>query len=272
MTASSILDKILEAKRDEVEERRAERPLADLQARCRDLPPPRAFAPAVRRSPGAGPRGRGGAVRAIAEIKRASPSRGPLRPDLDPAALARQYAAAGAAALSVLTDGPFFQGSLADLQAARDATALPVLRKDFTVDPYQVWEARAASADGILLIARALTPTELADLVGLAGELGLAPLVEVHEATELEIALEAGAGIVGINNRDLRTFRVSLETTFTLLPLIPADRTVISESGLGTRSAVERVEAAGVDALLIGEALVVAPDPGARLAEILAGP
>lgn len=267
-----ILDRIVASKRDEVAARRAAAPLADLVARARDLPPCRAFAAAVARPSSAqGPRGRGGQVRAVAEIKRASPSRGPLRPGLDPGEVARGYRRAGAAALSVLTDGPFFGGSLGDLAAARAAVELPVLRKDFHLDAYQIWEARAAGADAVLLIAAILDAKEVADLVGLSRELGLAPLVEVHTGDEAARAIEAGADLVGINNRDLRDFSTSLETTFALLPALPQEATVVSESGIATPHDVSRLAAAGVDALLIGESLLVAPDPARALRNLLGG-
>jgi indole-3-glycerol phosphate synthase len=203
----------------------------------------------------------------IAEVKRASPSKGAIRANLDPAALAASYAAAGAAALSVLTDGPFFQGSLADLEAARTAVRLPVLRKDFVIDPLQVLEARAAGADAVLLIVAALEEARLRELLAVAREQGMEALVEVHSRAELERALGAGAGIVGINNRDLRTFRTDIEVTRQLLAYT-GGRTIVSESGIDEAATVRSLEAAGVHAFLVGEALLRAPDPGEALRKL----
>ncbi|MGH7406957.1 MAG: indole-3-glycerol phosphate synthase TrpC [Candidatus Methylomirabilales bacterium] len=261
-----ILERILAAKREAVAAARAARPLRDLRAAADGAPPARDFAGAIsrgRRSPGP--------VRAIAEVKRASPSAGVLREPFDPAGLAATYAAAGAAALSVLTDGPFFQGAPEHLAAARRATGLPTLRKDFILDPYQVYETRTLGADALLLIVAALEPPMLRDLLSLSREVGLATLTEVHTAPELETALAAGAPILGINNRDLRTFRVDLGVTLDLLPKVPPEIPVVSESGIATRADVARLEAAGVDAVLVGEALLRAPDPGARLRALLGG-
>lgn len=260
----TILDRILEQTRKDLTDRKVRLPLAELRARARDLPPARSFLEAVRRAPGAAAR-RAGPLRVIAEVKKASPSRGILRQDFQPAAIAAAYAAAGASAISVLTDTPFFQGSLEDLTAVRRAVDLPVLRKDFHVDPYQLWEARAAGADAVLLIVAALTPAEIGDLLGLAGELGLAALIEVHDRDELGRALDCGTGIVGINNRDLRTFQVTLEATFSLVPLVPADRALISESGVLIPEDATRLAKAGVDAILVGEGLLKYADVGAAL-------
>jgi indole-3-glycerol phosphate synthase len=211
---------------------------------------------------------RGSAV--IAEIKRASPSRGVLRADFHPPAIARSYEAHGAACLSVLTDRQFFQGELPFLGAARSACALPVLRKDFLVDELQVLEARAAGADAILLIAAALEPARMAALEAVAIELGMAVLVEVHDAHELEAALALRTRLLGINNRDLRSFSVSLSVTLDLLARIPPDRRVVTESGILDPSDVARMHAAGVHAFLVGEAFMRAPDPGAELARLFA--
>jgi indole-3-glycerol phosphate synthase len=260
-----ILDRILASKRDEVAARKRDCPERELRARARDLPPARALYAALRRPAGS-------SLRAVAEIKKASPSAGLLRADFDVAGLARRYAAGGAAALSVLTDGPFFQGHLAHLGTARAAVSLPLLRKDFLLEAYQLWEGRVAGADAALLIARAVPPDDLKRLLDAAAEAGLQALVEVHDEAEVERAVGAGAPCIGINNRDLHTFQTSLETTLRLRPRIPPDRLVVSESGLQTPQDVRRVAAAGVDAILVGEALLRAPDPGARLGELLGTP
>lgn len=266
----TILDTILERTRADLAERRGRLPLETLQSRCRDLPPPRDFLGALRRAPGA-PGRRQGPLRVIAEVKRASPSRGIIRADFDPPGLARAYAGAGAGAVSVLTDGPFFQGSLAHLEAVRGAVGLPILRKDFTLDAYQVWEARAAGADAILLIVAALEPVALRELLALGRSLGLAALVEVHSAEELERALEAGAELVGVNNRDLRSFQVSLETTFALLPRVPVETVFVSESGIRTAEEARRLAAAGADAILVGEGLLAHADVGEALRRLVGG-
>ncbi|MBI4537833.1 MAG: indole-3-glycerol phosphate synthase TrpC [candidate division NC10 bacterium] len=267
----SILDTILERTRADLIDRMARLPLVELRARCRDLPPTRDFLGAVRREPEAAAR-RKGPLRVIAEVKKASPSRGVIRGDFQPASIAADYAAAGAGAISVLTDAPFFQGGLADLAAVRQAVGLPILRKDFHVDPYQLWEARAAGADAVLLIAAALAQEEIQNLLGLAAELGLHALVEVHGRDELGSALACDAKILGINNRDLRTFQVTLQTTFDLLPLVPADRVLISESGVATALDARRLEGAGVDGILVGEGLLRHADVGAALRELVALP
>jgi indole-3-glycerol phosphate synthase len=264
----SILSEILARTRVEVLDRRMRAPLAELQARCRDLPPPRDFLRALRRERGTGGRRRG-TVRIVAEIKKASPSRGVLRPDFEPVTLACAYAEAGASAISVLTDAPFFQGSLAHLQAVRGAVDLPILRKDFHLDPYQVWEARAAGADAVLLIAAALPASELQNLLGLSREIGLAALVEVHTRPELDAALACGAELVGINNRDLQTFEVALERTFTLLPRVPNEAVLVSESGIREPAEVTRLADAGVDAILVGEGLLRYADVGSALRRLL---
>lgn len=257
-----MLDHILAHKRAEVAAARAMVALPELRRRAEAGPPPRDFAAALRRP----------CVAVIAEIKRASPSRGPLNPDLDPAALARAYAAGGAAALSVLTDRRFFAGSLADLTAARAAVALPVLRKDFIVDEYQIYEARTAGADALLLIVAALEEAMLRDFLTLAAELGLHCLVETHDEREVERALHCGAQLIGVNNRDLRTFTVDLATTERLAALIPADRVLIAESGVHSRADVARLAGAGADAVLVGESLVKAGDVAAAVAELASVP
>ena len=264
----SILDQILDRTRADVAERKARVPLAELQARYRGSAPTRDFVAALRRAPGVRDRRRGG-VRVIAEVKKASPSRGVIRPDFDPPALARAYAAGGANAISVLTDAPFFQGDLAHLVAVRGAVPLPILRKDFHVDPYQLWEARDAGADAVLLIAAALSPRQLQDLVSLGRELGLSALVEVHAPPELEAALASGAAVIGINNRDLRTFEVSLETTLGLLPDVPASTVLVSESGISDPAQVARLAAAGVDAILVGEGLLRHADVRSALRSLM---
>jgi len=258
---STILDRIVADKREELARRQREQPLAALRELVRRMPPARSLAAALRaRPPGL-----------IAEVKRASPSRGVLRADLDAVALARTYVEAGAAAVSVLTEERYFQGSLADLKAVREAVDEPVLRKDFIFDMYQVFEARAYGADAVLLIAAILNPGLLASLIALARSLGLECLVEVHDEPELERALMAGAEIVGINNRDLRTFEVDLATTERLRPLVPPEVTVVAESGVHTRADVQRLAALGVHGILIGEALVLADDTGAKIRELMGG-
>jgi indole-3-glycerol phosphate synthase len=260
--AGLILDKILASKRDEVQRRKALVPAADLAKRLGGAPAARDFAGAIRR-------GRDGAIRLVAEFKRASPSQGVIRADLAPAQVARLYSGAGAAAMSVLTDAPFFQGSADDLRSAREAVTIPVLQKDFILDDYQLVEARIAGADAILLIAAALPGDELARLHQRAAELGLAALVEVHDESDLERALAIQPRIVGINNRDLRTFGVDLATTFRLRPLIPPAIIVVSESGIRSRADALRLQEAGVDAMLVGERLMRQPDPRRAAAELL---
>jgi indole-3-glycerol phosphate synthase len=206
----------------------------------------------------------------IAEIKRASPSKGLLAPSFDPAAIAKAYEEGGAAALSVLTDGPFFQGSLAHLGEARAAVNLPVLRKDFTIDEFHVYEAAAHGADAILLIAAVLSPAELRRFRELARSLGLDTLVEVHDERELDLAIASGADIIGVNNRDLRTFEVRLETSLSLAACMPKDVVKVSESGIHTRDDVRRLAEAGFDAFLVGEHLMRAADPAAALRELIA--
>ena len=256
----SILDAIVRDKRDEVVRRRASAPRAGLERICAALPPTRDFDGALRATP----------VALIAEVKKASPSRGLLAPDRpwDPVGLARTYAGNGAAAISILTDEKYFQGRLEYLAQIRAAVPVPLLRKDFTIDDYQLLESRAAGADAILLIVAILEPALLRDLLAAAKGLGLGALVEAHTAAEVDTALGAGATIVGINNRDLTTFETRLETTLDLLPAIPPGVTVVSESGFGAAADVRRVVTAGAHAVLIGEGLVKAADVAAKVREL----
>ena len=257
-----ILARILERKREEIAEGARAVPLAEMRRRAADAPAPRGFRAALETKIGEG----GPAV--IAELKRGSPSRGVIRHDYAPSRIATGYERGGAAALSVLTDRDFFQGAPDHLRAARAATALPVLRKDFTVDPWQVHEARAMGADCVLLIVAALDDEPLRELAELAGELGLDTLVEVHDEAELERALGIPSPLIGINNRDLRTFETSLATTERLAARIPADRRTVTESGIASRDDVARLRARDVHAFLVGEAFMSAPDPGERLAAL----
>ena len=256
---TDILDRILARKREEIATRRAALPLVELQARTAGAPPPRRFEAALRAKIDAGQ------AAVIAEIKKASPSKGVMRPDFRPADIARSYEAGGAACLSVLTDVDFFQGADAYLQEARAACALPVLRKDFTIDAYQVHEARALGADAILLIVAALDDALLRELAQLAESLGLDVLVEVHDAAELERALATRASLIGINNRNLRTFDTSLQTTLDLRARVSPERLLVTESGIRARADVARMRAAGVHAFLVGEAFMRADDPGVEL-------
>jgi indole-3-glycerol phosphate synthase len=255
----TILDEIVDWKRQEVAQRKQALRLADVQSSVPHAPPARDMYAALR-APG---------VSLIAEVKRASPSKGLLRPELHPEVLARQYERAGASAISVLTDERYFQGSLDDLRAARGAIGLPALRKDFVIDAYQVYEARAAGADAILLIAAVLEDDELASLYRLARELGMSALVEVHDLDELERALRISPRIVGVNNRDLRTFEVDLQTTARLRAHVPPEVVLVAESGVHCRQDVERLAEMGADAMLVGESLVRADDPGPKIAELL---
>ena len=261
---SDILDRLLAVKAAAVDAARRDCPLAAMRERAAAGAPVRDFAAALRAKIAAG------AAAVIAEIKKASPSKGVLRADFDPSAIAASYAAGGAACLSVLTDRQFFQGAPEYLAAARAACALPALRKDFIVDPYQVYEGRALGADCILLIVAALDLSRLRDLEALALDLGMAVLVEVHDAAELDVALQLRTPLVGINNRNLRTFEVTLETTLGLLGKVPADRLLVTESGILSRDDVQRMRAAGVGDFLVGEAFMRADDPGAALARLFA--
>lgn len=253
-----ILDRILESKRAEVQQRRSAVPLAELQAHIASAPPLRDFAGALAAQE----------FGVIAEIKRRSPAHGLLKPDLDARVMARTYERGGAVAMSVLTDAPFFDGSDEDLREARAASSIPVLRKDFVVDPYQVWEARALGADAVLLIARALAGPRLAELRALATELGMTALVEVHNEAELETACAIGASVIGVNNRDLDTLTVDIATSERLAASVPDDALLVAESGVSSRSAAERMKRAGARAILVGEALVLAPDAATLLAEL----
>ena len=259
---SDILDAIVARKAEEIAVRRTQMPLPELKARLDGAPAPRGFAAAIAQAIGSG------RPAVIAEIKKASPSRGVIRADFDPAAIARSYADAGATCLSVLTDIDFFQGADAYLQQARAACDLPVLRKDFTIDPYQVYEARLLGADCILLIVAALDDAQLATLALLAMELGMDVLVEVHDMDELERALQVPAPLLGINNRNLRSFDVSLDATLDLRHAVPRDRILVTESGIAVPADVRRMRDAGVHAFLVGETFMRAPDPGAALGQL----
>ena len=256
------MDRILEARRASVDKRRRLHPLPVLRMAVKQASPPRDFLAALRR-PG---------LNIIAELKKASPSRGVLRSEFDAKTLGVALAAAGAAALSVLTEEDFFQGSLANLRVARAAVEVPVVRKDFIFDPWQIWEARSVNADSFLLIAAILSDVELAELLAAGRELGMEPLVEVHTREELQRVLRAGARIIGVNNRDLRTFDVHLETSFDLIREIPRDCVAVSESGLRSGADLVRLREAGFSAFLIGESLMQAPDPAAALRALTAAP
>jgi indole-3-glycerol phosphate synthase len=259
MTTGTILDEIIHWKWDELERYKQKKPLDAVLSEAMRAPAPRDLVAALRH-PG---------VSLIAEIKRASPSKGLLRPNLDPAALAREYEANGAAAISVLTDQHFFQGHLDHLRAVRRSVGVPVLRKDFIVDPYQVYEARAAGADAVLLIVATLGDDELGALYRLVRTLGMSALVEVHDESELEQALQIGPCIIGVNNRDLRTFDVDLQTTARLRPRVPSDVVLVAESGVHTSADVARLAEMGADAMLVGESLVRAEDVGRKVRELL---
>ena len=259
-----VLDDIVIHKRAELVERRARRALGALEGDCRRLPPALDFEATLR--PVAGQR-----VRLIAEVKKASPSQGVIRADLDPAGQAETYAGAGAAAVSVLTDAKYFHGSLEDLVAVRRAVRVPILRKEFIVDEYQLWESRAAGADAVLLIAAALEGAALGDLLHAAKGVGLGTLVEVHTAGELEEAVRVGAPVIGVNNRDLQRLTTTLETSLNLLPRIPPGPVAVSESGIFSATDVERVARAGAHAVLVGEALLKAPDVRAKMRELMLG-
>lgn len=254
-----ILDCICQQKQIEVAQRKAEAPVARLIERARAAGTPRGFEAALKR-PG---------MSLIAEIKRHSPSKGKLMDCDDPLPLGRAYEEAGARAISVLTDEEFFHGRLADLERVRGGVKAPCLRKDFIIDEYQIHEARAHGADAILLIARILSDAQMRDYLQLAREWGMGALTETHSAAEVGRAVKAGAAIIGINNRDLDTFNVDLNTTIALRKLIPENRTVVGESGIHTRDDVLKLQDAGVDAILVGEALVKSGDPRAKISELL---
>lgn len=262
---SDILKKILATKQDEVAAAQASKSLAEIRAEAEarvKMDPARDFVGAIRAKLAAGH------AAVIAEVKKASPSKGVIREDFDPAAIAADYAAHGATCLSVLTDRQYFQGAPEYLQAARAACALPALRKDFLVDPYQVYEARAMGGDAILLIVSALSLAQMQEMEALAMELGMAVLVESHDGDELELALQLRTPLMGINNRNLRTFEVSLQTTLGLLPRIGAERLVVTESGILAPADVALMREHNVASFLVGEAFMRAPQPGAALAEL----
>jgi indole-3-glycerol phosphate synthase len=255
----SFLGTIVTHIRGEVERRKKEVPESALRERPLFRAPTRGFANRLA----------GSSRRIIAEVKRASPSKGWLRADFDPVAIARQYAEYGASAISVLTEEKFFQGSLGDLEKIRTAVSKPLLRKDFIIDPYQITEAKSCGADAVLLIAALLDPGLLSQLRQAAVALGLDVLVEVHSERELNQALGSGAALVGINNRDLETFAVNLETTRELAPLVPPHTLAICESGIDTLEQIREIEALGIHVFLIGESLMRAPQPGVKLKELL---
>ena len=259
-----ILDEIVAYKRKEVERRKLELPMGELRAQLADAPPPRGFRKRLSTL-----NSQLSTPRIIAEIKKGSPSRGIIRFDFDPAAIAASYERNGAAALSALTDRRFFYGCLADMQLARKACGLPILRKDFTIDEYQIVEARAAGADAVLLIVAALGGEDIKRLLSASAEIGLDALVEVHDEHEMEIALANGANLIGINNRDLRTFKVDIGTTARLAAMVPDGVTLVSESGIKSAKELRSLSASGVHAALIGESLMSAADPGARLRELI---
>ncbi len=259
---ATILDRIVQTKLREVEAAKRVVSEAELRDRIAGRPPTRDFSGAIRRT---------GHIAVIAEVKKASPSAGIIRPDFDPVEIARTYERHGAAAVSVLTDAEYFQGALADLTAVRLAVGLPVLRKDFLLDPYQLLEARAAGADAVLLIAECLPGDRLAEMSREADRLGLHTLIELHDPEQLPRVLETGCRNIGINNRDLRTFTTRIDHTLGLLGRIPADRTVVSESGIATHADLVRLGAAGVRAVLVGESLMRAADIGAALDALRGG-
>jgi indole-3-glycerol phosphate synthase len=256
-----ILDHIVAAKRQEVASLKTTTPLVHLQEVIADLPPPRDFKKAISNS----------GCSIIAEVKRSSPSKGRIREEFDPVQIAAIYQENGARAVSVLTDEQFFEGKGAYLSGIKEAIKLPLLRKDFIIDPYQIYETRLLGGDALLLIASLLEEGQLQEYIQLAKILGLAPLVEVHTEAELAKVLAAGADIIGINNRDLKTFSADIQTTLELAPLIPGDRTTVTESGIVTRGDIERLMDAGVHCFLIGETLMRAEDIGGKLRELLGG-
>ncbi len=260
MSAATILGRIVAKARERVVEAKRKIPLAQLVASGETPAGRRSFRDAVQ----------AGAVAVIAEIKRRSPSAGPIRPELDPVDVALQYEASGATALSVLTEPEFFGGSLEDLRQARNATQLPTLRKDFVVDPYQIWEARLAGADAVLLIVAALSERELQELLRTALEARLDPLVEVHDRDELRRAIDAGAALIGVNNRDLHTMEVRIETSLELLDKMPKGVVRVAESGIRDGETLGRLLRAGFDAALVGEQLMKAAQPAAALEQLLA--
>ena len=254
-----ILDEIVAYKREVVAEARKRHPLSEVRERAENAPKTRDFRSALRQE----------GISLIAEVKRASPSKGPMLPDVEAVELGALYEGAGARAISVLTDEKFFQGALNDLTTVRQHVAVPCLRKEFIIDPYQIYEARAAGADAVLLITRILTDNELRDFNRLATKLGMAALVEVHDAVEIRRALDNGAHIVGINNRNLDTFEVDYTTTLELKKKVPGGAVLVSESGIHTRRQVKQLEDGGIDAILVGESLVTSNDIRAKIKELL---
>lgn len=257
-----ILDRIVAAKRHEVASLKKTTPLAHVQGAIEELPPARDFRGAISNLD----------CSIIAEVKRSSPSKGRIREEFDPVQIAAIYQTNGARAVSVLTDEPFFEGKSAYLSEIKDVIDLPLLRKDFIIDLYQIYETRLLGGDALLLIASILEEGELREYIQLAATLGLAPLVEVHTKAELAKALTAGADIIGINNRNLKTFATDIGTTLKLVPLIPSDRTIVTESGIATRGDIERLMDAGIHCFLIGETLMRAEDIGGKLRELVGGP
>ncbi|MDE0481632.1 MAG: indole-3-glycerol phosphate synthase TrpC [Candidatus Poribacteria bacterium] len=255
-----ILDTIIAHKQKELEIEQQQMPLAVLESKLANLPPTKNFQGAITQP---------GNINLIAEVKKKSPSKGIIREDFDPVQIAETYAENGAAAISVLTDVQFFDGSLVYLSSIRDVVDVPLLRKDFTIAPYHIYQARATGADAILLIVAVLTPKQLREFMDIATSLSLASLVEVHTEAELEIALDVGAEIIGINNRDLRTFHTDLATTFRLYESIPAEKVAVSESGIYTRADVESLREAGVNAILVGESLMRSPDIGEQVRKLI---
>ncbi len=262
MPEPTILDRILIHKQDEVTVRRAALPDAEVQAGAKDAPPPRDFLAALQTP-------KIGRVALIAEVKKASPSAGIIRADFDPVQAARVYEKGGAACLSVLTDEKFFQGHDDYLEAVREAVSLPIIRKDFVVNDWQIYESRALRADAVLLIVAALSPAQIKDYAALAAELGMAALVEVHTEAEMQIALDAGAALIGINSRNLNTFLTDLGTVARLAAMVPAGVTLVAESGLKTPADVHQVADAGAKAILVGETLMRSADIGAAVRALL---
>lgn len=255
-----FLQEIIRSKRKEIRQRKSKPALVDYKARIKDLPPPRDFQRVLEQP---------GSCRLITEIKKASPSKGILRERFNPMEIAKLYESNGAVALSVLTDEPFFKGKLSLLTEIQEISRLPLLQKDFILDEFQLYEARVYGADAVLLITTLLETSQLIEYQAVARELGLDALVEVHTHKEAEQALESGAGIIGINNRNLKTFETDLNVTFSLIKEIPDNRLVVSESAIGTRADVERLVEAGADALLVGESLLKAKDIGQKMKELM---
>lgn len=265
-----ILETILADKQTEIEAKKARISLEQLKDEVQIAPQTRDFEHAIK-GPESRTREPRSSIRLIAEVKKASPSRGLIREDFDPVAIAKAYEEAGASAVSVLTDKKYFQGRMTYLREVRQSVSIPVLRKDFIIDEYQVYEARAAGADAILLIVAALSRSELGELMAIAGAMGMASLVEVHTPEELEVALDLGARVIGINNRDLRTFETHLDTTLALASRVPSDRVLVSESGIFTRDDIAKLMQVGTDAVLVGESLMRQTDPRAKVRELLGG-